>query len=145
MATITPPSADRYGLGSPLMLEKIDKLFACGVGELVDLPQIVVVGDQSCGKSSVLEGLIKKPLPRDRGLCTRFATQIVFRRSVSTGIFVSIIPERSASQEHSNRLSAWGKSVVSLDSKAFADIMQEVCSLHCDVGLAFKLTYSTGS
>lgn len=64
-----------------LMLEKIDSLFACGVGELVSLPQIVVVGVQSSGKSSVLEGLIKKPLPRDSGLCTRFATQIIFRRA----------------------------------------------------------------
>ena len=75
---------------------KIDKLFACGVGELVDLPQIVVVGDQSSGKSSVLEGLIKKPLPRDSGLCTRFATQIVFRRAADSHISVSIIPDRDA-------------------------------------------------
>lgn len=117
---------NNYGLGNPAMLEKIDKLFACGVGELVDLPQIVVVGDQSSGKSSVLEGLIKKPLPRDSGLCTRFATQIVFRRSLRTDIYVSIIPEQSASLEHRDRLKAWGKSVASLDSKAFADIMQEV-------------------
>ncbi|CAK4033018.1 interferon-induced GTP-binding mx2 [Lecanosticta acicola] len=114
------------GLASPLMLEKIDKLFACGVGEYVDLPQIVVVGDESCGKSSVLEGLIKKPLPRDSGLCTRFATQIVFRRAAQSGIFVSIMPEQNAPQEHISSLRAWAKSVPSLDSQAFVDIMREV-------------------
>lgn len=32
------------------MLEKIDKLFNCGVGEYIDLPQIIVVGDQSSGE-----------------------------------------------------------------------------------------------
>nr|POE56497.1 interferon-induced gtp-binding protein mx1 [Quercus suber] len=128
MAAPTMPSTskDEYGLGDPLMLEKIDKLFACGVGELIDLPQIVVVGDQSSGKSSVLEGLIKKPLPRDSGLCTRFATQIVFRRAATEQISVSIIPSRDASAEHASKLKAWGKSdLKSLSSDVFVQIMNE--------------------
>lgn len=120
------PASEQYGLAEPLMLEKIDKLFACGVGELVDLPQIVVVGDQSSGKSSVLEGLIKKPLPRDSGLCTRFATQIVFRRAVQEQILVSIIPDRDASPEHSFRVKAWGRVVPDLESETFREIMQQV-------------------
>lgn len=65
-------------LADPSLLSKIDKLFACGVGEYIALPQLVVVGDQSSGKSSVLEGLTNLPFPRDSGLCTRFATQIIF-------------------------------------------------------------------
>ncbi|KAG9375859.1 hypothetical protein A1F94_013603 [Pyrenophora tritici-repentis] len=100
MSSHTP---DQHGLAEPLMLEKIDSLFACGVGELVSLPQIVVVGDQSSGKSSVLEGLIKKLLLRDSGLCTRFATQIIFRRAAREQVVVSIIPDQHASTEHSNR------------------------------------------
>jgi hypothetical protein len=31
----------------PSLLDKIDKLFACGVGDHIPLPQLVVVGDQS--------------------------------------------------------------------------------------------------
>lgn len=31
----------------PGLLDKIDKLFACGVGDHIPLPQLVVVGDQS--------------------------------------------------------------------------------------------------
>ncbi|RDL31804.1 uncharacterized protein BP5553_09206 [Venustampulla echinocandica] len=34
-------------------LDKIDKVFACNVGDYIDLPKIVVVGDQYSGKSSV--------------------------------------------------------------------------------------------
>ena len=121
---------EHYGLAEPLMLEKIDKLFACGVGELVDLPQIVVVGDQSSGKSSVLEGLIQKPLPRDSGLCTRFATQIVFRRALKPQILVSIIPDRDASREHINLVTAWGRTLPDLDGDTFKEIMQEVSDAH---------------
>jgi hypothetical protein len=61
---------EQHGFAKLLMLEKINKLFACRVRDLVSLPQIVVVSDQSSGKSSVLEGLIRKLLLRNSGLCT---------------------------------------------------------------------------
>ncbi|MES1918062.1 hypothetical protein MHBO_000085 [Bonamia ostreae] len=39
---------------------------------LLDLPQIVVVGNQSSGKSSVLESFVGRDfLPRNKGICTR--------------------------------------------------------------------------
>jgi hypothetical protein len=130
-----PPSRHRHrlgmelhGLGDPLMLEKIDRLFACGVGEHVDLPQIVVVGDQSSGKSSVLEGLVEMAFPRDSGLCTRFATQIVFKRSKEERIAVSIIADRNSAQEQRAEMEAWSKEdLQSLDGDAFPNIMREVC------------------
>jgi len=31
------------GLADPVLLEKIDKLFACNLGDYIDLPQLVVV------------------------------------------------------------------------------------------------------
>ncbi|KAI7366983.1 dynamin GTPase [Hortaea werneckii] len=124
--------SEQYGLGDTAMLEKVDKLFACGVGDLVNLPQIVVVGDQSSGKSSVLEGLIKKPIPRDSGLCTRFATQIVFRRAVEKRVVVSIVPSLESSQEHRQSIEAWGREVADLDTNTFSKIMQEA---HEQMGL----------
>ncbi|PKI33472.1 hypothetical protein CRG98_046121, partial [Punica granatum] len=39
--------------------------------EGIQLPTIVVVGDQSSGKSSVLESLAGINLPRGQGICTR--------------------------------------------------------------------------
>ncbi|EPS40510.1 hypothetical protein H072_5636 [Dactylellina haptotyla CBS 200.50] len=63
------------------LLDKIDKLRNLGVNKILGLPQLVVTGDQSSGKSSVLEALTGLPLPRSSGLCTRFATEISLRRS----------------------------------------------------------------
>jgi predicted ATP-dependent endonuclease of OLD family len=116
------------GLADPVLLDKIDKLFACNVGEYIDLPQLVVVGDQSSGKSSVLEGLTALPFPRDSGLCTRFATQITFRRSKEQGITVSIIPARDASADHAEVARNWvKKDLKTLDSSSFIQIISEVC------------------
>jgi ABC-type cobalamin/Fe3+-siderophores transport system ATPase subunit len=84
-------------------LDKIDKLFACGVGDYISLPQMVVVGDQSSGKSSVLEGLSGLPFPRDSSLCTRFATQIMSRRAKTTSISVSIIPASNVDEDHKEK------------------------------------------
>ncbi|KAE8356356.1 P-loop containing nucleoside triphosphate hydrolase protein [Aspergillus coremiiformis] len=117
-------------LADPTLLDKIDKLFACNVGEYIALPQLVVVGDQSSGKSSVLEGLTRLPFPRDSGLCTRFATQIIFRRSrdMSTRqITASIIPASDSDAERATRLKAWRcESIGGLEPDIFSDIMEEV-------------------
>ncbi|KAL9629646.1 MAG: hypothetical protein Q9164_006787 [Protoblastenia rupestris] len=96
-------------LGDPTLLAKMDKLRERGISEYIRLPQasnnvvhdaysfaqLIVVGDQSSGKSSVLEGLTELPFPRDSTLCTRFATQIVFRRAEQESVTVSIIPSPS--------------------------------------------------
>uniref|UniRef100_A0A2P2MFG7 Dynamin-related protein 4C-like n=1 Tax=Rhizophora mucronata TaxID=61149 RepID=A0A2P2MFG7_RHIMU len=54
------------------LLDAIDKLRHLMVmKEGIQLPTIVVVGDQSSGKSSVLESLAGINLPRGQGICTR--------------------------------------------------------------------------
>ncbi|KAM0977657.1 hypothetical protein ACFX13_013985 [Malus domestica] len=54
------------------LLDAVDKLRSLKVmDEGIQLPTIVVVGDQSSGKSSVLESLAGISLPRGQGICTR--------------------------------------------------------------------------
>ncbi|KAF2307383.1 hypothetical protein GH714_026775 [Hevea brasiliensis] len=54
------------------LLDAVDKLRHLMVmKEGIQLPTIVVVGDQSSGKSSVLESLAGINLPRGQGICTR--------------------------------------------------------------------------
>jgi GTPase SAR1 family protein len=77
------------------LLDKVDELRTLGVGELVELPQIVVCGNQSSGKSSVLEAISRVRFPRKAGLCTRFATEFVLRRSPVNEFKISIEPGKS--------------------------------------------------
>jgi GTPase SAR1 family protein len=72
------------------LLDTIDGLRQLGVGDIVDLPQIIVVGDQSAGKSSVLEALSRVRFPVDGDLCTRFATELILRRAEETALQVTI-------------------------------------------------------
>ncbi|EOO00609.1 putative dynamin family protein [Phaeoacremonium minimum UCRPA7] len=72
------------------LLDTIDSLRELQVGEIVNLPQIIVVGDQSSGKSSVLEAISRVRFPTKGDVCTRFATELVLRRSPETKIEVRI-------------------------------------------------------
>ncbi|KAI6778217.1 uncharacterized protein J7T54_004112 [Emericellopsis cladophorae] len=65
------------------LFEAIDRLQSCGVSQHIEIPQLVIVGGQSCGKSSLVQSLTDIPLPVGTGCCTRFATRIVSKRTGS--------------------------------------------------------------
>ncbi|KIL92968.1 hypothetical protein FAVG1_04149 [Fusarium avenaceum] len=92
------------------LLDLIDKLQFAQLDD-VKLPQIVVVGDQSAGKSSVLEALTGTPFPREAGACTRFATEIRMRRAKETKLKVSIIPDKTRPYNEQARLLQYGGDV----------------------------------
>lgn len=89
-------------------LNQIDQIRANGVGDHIALPQLVVCGDQSAGKSSVLEGITGIPFPRQDGLCTRFATEIILRHEpTDIKATATIIPHSSRSDEDKGILSTY--------------------------------------
>jgi GTP-binding protein EngB required for normal cell division len=53
-------------------------------------PQIVAIGGQSAGKSSLLEALTMMPFPVRGGACTRYPTEFRLRRATSSGTRFSI-------------------------------------------------------
>ncbi|OBT65552.1 hypothetical protein VE03_05034 [Pseudogymnoascus sp. 23342-1-I1] len=109
------------------LLLKIDKLRELGVHEFVSLPQLVVVGDQSSGKSSVLEAVMELPLPRSGTLCTRFATNITFQSASKPSITVSIIPGPSRSGEEKKQLQDFKRELTALDGDNFLSILNDAC------------------
>jgi len=73
------------------LLDLIDKLRNTDkIEKTIPLPQIVVVGQQSCGKSSVLHAISGIQFPISDGLCTQFPTEIVLRRESETSTKASI-------------------------------------------------------
>lgn len=115
---------------STFRLNQIEKIRANGVGDLVALPQLAVCGDQSTGKSSVLEAITGIPFPREEGLCTRFPTEIILRHSEtldSPNLAASIRPHASRGQDERRTLSAYRKTVQNMSE--LPSIIDEVSRL----------------
>ncbi|KAK9439402.1 Dynamin, GTPase domain protein [Metarhizium brunneum] len=125
-------------LTSPDRLHKIDQLREKNVGTHMPLPQLVVVGDQSSGKSSLLESLTGIPFPNGQGLCTRYATQITHRRDTVEDITIRIIPGPDSTDEDVARLSGYHRSVKNTDELLvqFESILIEV---NAAMGIKTKL------
>ncbi|KAG7293325.1 hypothetical protein NEMBOFW57_003373 [Staphylotrichum longicolle] len=105
--TQDPQTGQQDLLVSASILRKIDKLRERNIGKHVPLPQLVVVGDQSSGKSSLLESLTGIPFPRNVELCTRYATQITQRRDDVPRVEVSIIPGPNAPEAHKKHVEGY--------------------------------------
>ncbi|RFU31327.1 hypothetical protein B7463_g5009, partial [Scytalidium lignicola] len=86
------------------LLDVVDSLRAQGLSDIVALPQLIVCGDQSSGKSSVLEAISGIPFPRQDTLCTRFATEVILRRAAKEEISVSLVPGKHRIQQDRDRL-----------------------------------------
>ncbi|OLN87080.1 Interferon-induced GTP-binding protein Mx [Colletotrichum chlorophyti] len=63
--------------------DTLGELQQLGVSHDVALPQLVLVGDQSAGKSSLMSGLAGLNLPRSEGVCTRCPIHIRVSRSMA--------------------------------------------------------------
>ncbi|KAI1473644.1 hypothetical protein K445DRAFT_319061 [Daldinia sp. EC12] len=59
------------GLRQKACNDTLGDLQTLGVSHVAPLPELVLVGDQSSGKSSLMSGLARINLPRSAGVCTR--------------------------------------------------------------------------
>ena len=66
------------------LLDAVDQLGSSGFQDELNLPQLIVCGDQSSGKSSVLEGISRVRFPANDGKCTRFACELALRKASTT-------------------------------------------------------------
>ena len=89
------------------LLNSIDCLRSQGISHYVSLPQIIVCGDQSSGKSSVLEAISGVSFPVKSNLSTRFPTELVLRKTSQMGVTVSIVPHQARTESERLALSGF--------------------------------------
>jgi GTPase SAR1 family protein len=120
------------------LLDDIDKLRSQGISRFVHIPQLIVCGDQSSGKSSVLEAISGIPFPTKDNLCTRFATEVILRHNSDISISVTIRPGPNRSDVEKAKLLGFRYSVVRLeDFSSLVDSAQE-CIGVTDSSCAFS-------
>ncbi|XWW95318.1 hypothetical protein V2A60_003276 [Cordyceps javanica] len=117
---------------SRTLFNAIDQFQSCGAGEFGEIPQLVIVGAQSVGKSSLLQSLTDIPFPVGENCCTRFATRIVSRRTAPNTpnqISISIEPPNFKATQFdypkNNAYMKFRKEKQSLTASEFADIIDE--------------------
>jgi hypothetical protein len=89
------------------LLDIIETLRSQGISKYVNLPEIVVCGDQLAGKSSVLEAISGMSFPTQESFCTRFATELILRRDLISTVKASIIPGPERSTEERRHLASF--------------------------------------
>jgi GTP-binding protein EngB required for normal cell division/lipopolysaccharide biosynthesis glycosyltransferase len=88
------------------LLDVVDNLRSQGISRYIDLPEIVVCGEQSSGKSSILEAISGVRFPSKDNLCTRFATELILRRGPVAPVKIRIVPglEKHRSEAEKQKL-----------------------------------------
>lgn len=119
------------------LLDVVDQLRDFGsITHELSLPQIVVVGDQSSGKSSVLEAISGLTFPTNEGLCTQFATEVVLRRSETTRTTISI---KSANDARKQAIKDFAEKWKNADLGQLAVMVEEAKSI---MGLSDQSRFS---
>lgn len=97
------------------LLDSIDQLRSEGINHYVSLPQIIVCGDQSAGKSAVLEAISGVSFPVQSKTCTRFPTELILRRTPHVSSSVSIVPDASRTEAEKLSLSRFHEELEGFD------------------------------
>jgi len=127
---------------SAILTSYPDKLRKCGAGQDLDIPQLVIVGKQSAGKSSLLQSLTDIPFPVGSRLCTQFAMRIVSRRT-SPGskdkIYASIESgdiNPFSIRDDDSRIKDFGRLVSDFTPETFDDLIEDVSGLSLRVDIS---------
>ncbi len=115
------------------LLNIVDELRSQGTSHYIDLPQVIVCGDQSSGKSSVLDAVSGIRFPQKDNLCTRFATEVILRRGPKKSAKVSIVPGADRTEQEKAKLLAFQRLEVDLSEfEALVNDARDVMGLDLD-------------
>ncbi|KAL0571649.1 hypothetical protein V5O48_010307 [Marasmius crinis-equi] len=113
-------SSTSYASRTKELLALINQLRAVGAQTELDLPRIAVIGNQSAGKSSVVEAISGINVPRDAGTCTRCPMEC--RLSSSSGNWSCSISIRT-------EYDAQGQALNEVKEETFGPTITEKCKV----------------
>lgn len=102
----------------------IDRLRGENINADIVIPQVVVCGDQSSGKNSLLKAIAQVPFPARSGTCTVFSTELVLRKSDKSGIQISTEPSKDRSLDQRKHLNGFRPTVSMFNHEAFLEFHQ---------------------
>jgi len=100
------------------ILKTLDQLRGLGVGQgrsVDSLPQIIVCGSQSSGKSSVLDAITGIPFPQKKKTCTRYKIRVTILRKPEVRATMTIVPDSSRPEEEVDMLEGFVRELDSGD------------------------------
>ncbi|GAA6061393.1 hypothetical protein JCM10212_000653 [Sporobolomyces blumeae] len=74
-------AASAYAQQCRELMQLMNRMRSAGVATELDLPRVAVIGNQSAGKSSLVEAISGIKVPRDAGTCTRCPFEVRLRHS----------------------------------------------------------------
>jgi GTPase SAR1 family protein len=77
-------SETEYALTRKKLNNIVKDLRKCGIEEVSKLPKIVLIGNQSAGKSTLIEAISQIKVPRAAGTCTRSPMEVVLTTGPAT-------------------------------------------------------------
>ncbi|KAL4886445.1 P-loop containing nucleoside triphosphate hydrolase protein [Aspergillus karnatakaensis] len=118
------------GVESSEQLKFIDELHALGLSSTIDLPELIVVGDQNTGKSSVLQAITEVSFPVQDRTCTRFPIQISFRQTATNknpGVKATINPGKITKEDEAflERVRGFRVEKEDLSQESLKDIIEK--------------------
>ena len=93
------------------VLDVVSEVQRCGLNGVLAFPQLVACGDQSSGKSSVMEALTGVPFPRSDNLCTRYATEINLRRGNNDQPIIRVTPDEKRPSNEKEHINSFNESI----------------------------------
>ncbi|KAI9807103.1 MAG: vacuolar protein sorting-associated protein 1 [Sarcosagium campestre] len=108
------PQGHSINVNDPGLITLVNKLqdvfTTVGVQNPIDLPQIVVVGSQSSGKSSVLENIVGRDfLPRGTGIVTRRPLVLQLINRAPANVQSNGVKGDALTTDNENNVDEWGE------------------------------------
>ncbi|KAI1744495.1 P-loop containing nucleoside triphosphate hydrolase protein [Xylaria scruposa] len=108
------------------VLNTISTLLPCGLQCSLDMPSIIVCGDASSGKSTLLSRITGLPFPISNSLCSPLIFELALRRDETTIVSVEIRPGSCRSEEERQALSAFRPCTRDLDINSMVKEAEEI-------------------